>query len=44
MKKIDKKYIDLMYFVDYADGRKEFTSLLKKASKLKSRLDDKTAA
>ena len=40
MKKIKKKYIDLMYFVDYANGRKEVTSLLKKAFKLRSKFDD----
>ena len=36
MKKINKKYFKLMNLVDHAIGRKEFVSLLKKASYLKA--------
>tara|TARA_Y100000589_G_C27172417_1_gene637286 strand:- start:66 stop:200 length:135 start_codon:yes stop_codon:yes gene_type:complete len=44
MKKINKKYIDLMKLADKANGRKEVVSLLKKAAKLKSLSEYKTAA
>jgi len=40
MKKINKKYFKLMYLVDHANGRKEFISLLKKASSLKEKIED----
>ena len=40
MKKIDKKYFKLMDLVDNANGRKEFVSLLKKASYLKAEIED----
>ena len=36
---ITKKYIDLINRVECANGRKEFVSLLKKAAKLKSKID-----
>ena len=44
MKKIYKKYTDLMHLADNANGRKEVVSLLKKAAKLKSMSENKTAA
>tara|TARA_B100000945_G_scaffold289223_1_gene262132 strand:+ start:211 stop:345 length:135 start_codon:yes stop_codon:yes gene_type:complete len=44
MKKIDKKYSELMYFAEHAIGRKEVISFLKKASKLKSEIDEKIFA
>tara|TARA_B100000212_G_scaffold245717_1_gene187609 strand:+ start:468 stop:605 length:138 start_codon:yes stop_codon:yes gene_type:complete len=40
MKKINKKYFKLMYLVDHASGRKEFISLLKKATYLKAEIED----
>ena len=40
MKKISKKYSKLMDLVDHAYGRKEFLSLLKKASYLKLEIED----
>ena len=40
MKKINKKYFKLMNLVDHAKGRKEFVSLLKKASSLKAEIED----
>ena len=39
MKKINKKYYKLMDLVDNANGRKEFVSLLKKASYLKAEIE-----
>ena len=36
MKNIKKKYTQIMYQVDHAKGRKEFLSLLKKATQLKA--------
>ena len=39
MKKISKKYFKLMDLVDHANGRKEFVSLLKKASYLKAEIE-----
>tara|TARA_B100000963_G_C22487014_1_gene607402 strand:+ start:288 stop:422 length:135 start_codon:yes stop_codon:yes gene_type:complete len=44
MKKINKKYFKLMDLVDHANGRKEYISLLKKATYLKSKIDDIKAA
>lgn len=44
MKKISKRYAELINQVDYANGRKEVVSLLKKAAKLKSKLDEKISA
>jgi len=38
-KEIKKKYSDLIIKAKYENGRKEFLFLLKKASKLKSRLE-----
>ena len=40
MKKVNKKYFKLMDLVDHANGRKEFVSLLKKASCLKAEIED----
>ena len=40
MKRINKKYFKLMHLVEHANGRKEFISLLKKASYLKSEIED----
>tara|TARA_Y100000589_G_scaffold250670_1_gene238783 strand:- start:335 stop:469 length:135 start_codon:yes stop_codon:yes gene_type:complete len=40
MKKINKKYIKLLDLVDQANGRKEFLSLLKKASYLKAEIEE----
>ena len=44
MKKIYKKYNELINLAENANGRKEVVSLLKKAAKLKSMSDYKTAA
>ena len=44
MKKVYKKYNDLMNLANKAEGRKEVVSLLKKAAKLKSIAENKTAA
>ena len=44
MKKIHKKYYDLINLANKAKGRKEVVSLLKKAAKLKSIAEYKTAA
>ncbi len=44
MKKIYKKYNDLMNLANNAYGRKEVVSLLKKAAKLKSISEYKKAA
>ena len=44
MKRINKKYFKLMHLAENANGRKEFVSLLKKASYLKVEIDNiKTA-
>ena len=40
MKKINKKFFKIMDLVDHANGRKEFISLLKKASSLKAEVED----
>ena len=44
MKKINKKYAELMHKASKANGRKEVVSLLKKAAQLKSRFEEKTVA
>ena len=44
MKTINKKYVELINLAENANGRKEVVSLLKKASKLKSMSEFKTAA
>ena len=38
-REITKKYSDLINRAEYANGRKEFVGLLKKAAKLKSKID-----
>ena len=40
MNNIKKKYTQIMDQVDHAKGRKEFVSLLKKATKLKAIFDE----
>ena len=44
MKKIDKKYAEIMHQADIAVGRKEVVSLLKKAARVKSIIDKSLAA
>jgi len=44
MKRIYKKYVELINLAENANGRKEVVSLLKKAAKLKSISESKTAA
>ena len=44
MKKINKKYSEIIEQADNAVGRKEFVSLLKKAASVKSFLDESLAA
>ena len=44
MKKISKKYAELIYQASKANGRKEVVSLLKKAAQLKSRFEEKSVA
>jgi len=44
MKKIDKKYAEIMREADKAVGRKEVVSLLKKAAKIKSESEENLAA
>ena len=44
MKKIDKKYVEVMRQADNAVGRKEVVSLLKKASMIMSKSDENLAA
>ena len=44
MKKINKKYAEIMCQVDNAFGRKEVVSLLKKASKIRSLSEENLAA
>ena len=41
-KKIVKKYADLMHQAQQATGRKEVVGLLHKASKLQTKLDEKS--
>ena len=44
MKKINKKYAEILQEAEIAVGRKEIVSLLKKAAKVKSILDENLAA
>ena len=44
MKKINKKYAEIMHQADLAVGRKEVVRLLKKAAKEKAILDENLAA
>ena len=44
MKKINKKYAEIMHQVDNAVGRKEVVSLLKKAAIIKSKSEKNLAA
>ena len=44
MKKIDKKYAEVMRQADNAVGRKEVVSLLKKAAMIKSKSEQNIAA
>ena len=44
MKKINKKYIEIMRQADDAVGRKEVVRLLKKAAVIMSKSEDKLAA
>ena len=44
MKKINKKYAEIMRQVDHAVGRKEVVSLLKKAAMIISTSDENIAA
>tara|TARA_B100000524_G_C23340728_1_gene258308 strand:- start:48 stop:176 length:129 start_codon:yes stop_codon:yes gene_type:complete len=41
MKKINKKYADLLHQASMATGRKETVSLLHKAAKLQNKFDEK---
>ena len=44
MKKINKKYAEIMHQADHAVGRKEVVSLLKKAAMLMSKSEKSHAA
>ena len=44
MKKINKKYNEIMNQADIAIGRKEVVRLLKRAAKVRCFIDEKTAA
>ena len=44
MKKINKKYAEIMHQANNAVGRKEVVSLLKKAEKIRCALDENLAA
>ena len=44
MKKINKKYSELMLLADNAVGRKEVVSLLQKAAMIKSEAEENLAA
>ena len=44
MKKVNKKYSELMYQADNAVGRKEVVSLLKKAAMIMSKSEENFAA
>ena len=44
MKRIYKKYVELINLAENANGRKEVVSLYKKAAKLKSMYEYKTVA
>ena len=41
MKKINKTYFELMQKADNANGRKEVVSLLKQASKIRSKISER---
>ena len=41
MKKLNKKYAELLHKASIATGRKEAVSLLHKAAKLQTKLDEK---
>ena len=42
MKKLNKKYADLLHKASIATGRKEAVGLLHKAAKLQTKLEDKS--
>jgi len=44
MKKINKKYAEIMHQADIAVGRKEVVRLLKKAAQIRSMIDENLAA
>ena len=44
MKKINKRYAEIMHEANIAVGRKEVVRLLKRAAKMKSVLDENLAA
>ncbi len=44
MKKINKKYAELLHKASKANGRKEVVSLLKKAAQFKSKFENKIVA
>lgn len=44
MKKINKKYAEIMHQADNAVGRKEVVKLLKEAAQIKSTFDENFAA
>tara|TARA_B100000886_G_scaffold55638_1_gene34074 strand:+ start:187 stop:321 length:135 start_codon:yes stop_codon:yes gene_type:complete len=44
MKKINKRYVEIMREADNAIGRKEVVSLLKKAAMIKSKSEENLAA
>ena len=44
MKKINKKYTEIMIQADNAIGRKEVVSLLKKAARIRSKSEENLAA
>ena len=44
MKKVNKKYAEIMLQADNAVGRKEVVSLLKKAAMIKTKSEEKLAA
>ena len=44
MKKIKKKYFEIMNQADLANGRKEVVELLKQAAKVKTVIDENLAA
>lgn len=44
MKKVNKKYAEIMHQADIAIGRKEVVRLLKKAAKVRSMIDENLAA
>ena len=41
-REITKKYSELLYRAEYANGRKEVVGLLKKAAKLQSKIEVKS--